>query len=303
VFALYLACDGNVGDMVATETATKTQLHSMADDLEWCTRTQILPMHNNSEAVADAIIAHCTKVGFKRRHPSAPTVDELVQYKCTVKSTESRRQTVEHVRSLHWTGVVPGPTAVAMAENIERIMAMSYDETEAVAAADAESAAAAADEPPQKKLKGKGKAKAGPKPKPKPKPQQELRRTYTAALAAMCLEWVTIMSDVKARLSHQTWASGLCMMLEKEIKGFQQLHETIFKSLEPSVEKVTELQKLYRDQVESSRQCTLAGDNMLGSRRKKFPSEPKCPCDASGSDDAAGGEAGAVATVGGQPAR
>ena len=142
-----------------------------------------------------------------------------------------------------------------------------------------------------------------PKPKPTPKSQQEQRRTYISALAAMCLEWVTIMSDVKARLSHQTWAQGLCVMLDTEVKGFQQLHETIYKSLEPSVETVKELQKLYRERAESSRQCTLAGDNMLGSKRKKFPSEPKCPCDAPRSDDAAGGDAGAADAVGEQLAQ
>jgi hypothetical protein len=177
VFALYLACDGNVGEMVATETATKTKRHSMADDLEWCTRTQILAMHNNDDTIIDAITAHSTKVGLHRRRPDAPDADTLMQYKCTVKSTESRHQVVEQCRSLHWTGVVPAPMAIAIAENMERIMAMSSDVTEPTAVAETQESG----EPPQKRAKGKGKAKAKPKPKSAP----DLRRTYISALAAV----------------------------------------------------------------------------------------------------------------------
>jgi hypothetical protein len=119
------------------------------------------------------------------------TDDDLDGDKCTVKSTENRHRMVEQHRSLHWTGVVPGPTAIAMAENIERIMAMSSDVAEPAAVEEGQGP----DE--QKKPKGTAKAKAKAKPKAAP----DLRRIYISALAAVCLEWVTIMSDVKARLA------------------------------------------------------------------------------------------------------
>jgi hypothetical protein len=294
VFALYLACDGNVGEMVATETATKTYRHSMADDLEWCTRKQILAMHNDDATIADEIIKHCTNVGLKRRHPDAPGADTLVQYKCTVKSTENRQQVVEQCRSLHWTGVVSGPTAIAMAENIERIMAMTSDVTEPAAVEAKPPDVPPSEGPPSKRAKGKGKAKA--KGTPKPKSASEMRQTYISALAAACLEWVTIMSDVKARLLPQSWAKGLCAMLDTELKTFQQLHETVYTSHHMETDLVN-LQASYRSQVESARQCVVAGDNMLGAKRKKFPSEPKFPGaagDAGGTAEQPAGDAGAT---------
>jgi hypothetical protein len=223
------------------------------------TADDLLELYHGKQALVDDV----TSRAESRPHPDFPTLKAMRQFKVTGECKESFSSSSERTRALHWTALLQGQVALEMAQNIESMFAI-------------EASPAAPD-----------RAAGKPKPCPKPRPKKEkkvvtpadARKLYVDALASRCMEYTSIMMEIKAKLGADTWTSGLRQMLDGERSSFEGLHSK-FVGLNRSVYTDAELAALvaeFKEHANLAGQYIVAGDNMTNKKNRKLPADPVAP--------------------------
>jgi hypothetical protein len=272
IFALFLACGGDIGKMEVLESIQHRTTHSAAEGQGWFTRADLVAKYHGDTAVADDLIARLTRSAPHRirPHPDFPMNESMKQYKAFSEASEKHEIAQDRVRSMNWVSNISGSLALELTENIERMLAICPPMD--VLAVPAE----------QGRRGGKGgkggggkdkPPKAGGKPRP-PKKAVDPIKEYTAAMATKSLEYSTAMIELRARLSEHTWTTGLVNMLDSEITAAQRLHDSFIKS---SPDTLGPLVVEFRSRAVSAAQVIKAGDSMIGGKKRKLPVEPPVP--------------------------
>jgi hypothetical protein len=208
VFQLFIGCGGNVGRMVAVESAVHRDEHRVDEGRHWLTADDLLTKFHGKQHLVDDL----TSRAESRPHPDFPRDPLMRQYRVAGDSKETLSRTSVRERSLHWTSMLTGQVALEMAQNVESLFAIG-DSPSSSTTPSADVAAP----------KAKAKAKAKPKAKRVVTPV-DTRKQYITALGSRCMEFISIMMEIRAKLGSEAWTAGLRQMLDGERAAFETLH-------------------------------------------------------------------------------
>jgi hypothetical protein len=266
VFALFLGCGGNVGRMVAVESAVRRDVHRVDEGRQWMTADDLLERFHGKQHLVDDLVARAES----RPHPDFPNNKTMCQYRVTGDCKETFSSSSERTRALHWTAHLTGQVALEMAQNVESLFALP----------DSSSARSPrSDGTPKPKAKAAGKAKSKAKRVATP---TDLRKQYIDALSSNCMTYISILMEIRAKLGGETWTAGLRQMLDSERAGFETLHGKLV-AMSQTAYSDAELAPLvdeFKQHACTANQYIVAGDNMTNKKGRKLPTEPAAPVPA-----------------------
>jgi hypothetical protein len=231
------------------------------------TADDLLTRFHKKQSLVDDLVSRCES----RPHPDFPTMPEMKQYKVSGESKETFSSSSERTRALHWTAMLQGQVALEMAQNVESLFAI---ESSASSASTSGGGSEQAGKPP--KAKGKGAAKQRAKKVATP---ADTRKVYIDQYASRCMEFISIMMEIRAKLGSDSWTAGLRQMLDGERASFEDLHGKLV-AMGRTAYTDAELAPLvarYKEHACTAGQYIVAGDNMTNKKSRKLPVEPVAP--------------------------
>jgi hypothetical protein len=273
LFQLFLACGGDLGQMIAVESITQSERFSANNETEWFTADDLLTKYHGRQAAVDELIASCKLDPARHRpHPDFPRNSDMTQYLALGRASFVHGKSLETTRSLHWSGKVSGAVAIEMANNLDALFDSCQPGT-------AIAEASPTDQP--KPRRGRG-----PKPEPANPPVKkeksfDVRRSdYVDRIRQRCMDFIAILRDLRGRLGGQAWCSGLLSIFETTIKFFEESHDTfgaLARKASFSDDELVAALTPWRKHVKDATEYITTADNMLGNKKRKFPVEPTAP--------------------------
>jgi hypothetical protein len=94
------------------------------------------------------------------------------------------------------------------------------------------------------------------------------------------MDFIAFLRDLRGGLAGQTWCTGLATIIESSINFFEDSHDTfgaLARKPEFTDDELTTALTPWRSHVKDASEYIKTADNMLGTKKRKLPAEPKPP--------------------------
>ena len=269
LFEMFLECGGDIGKMAALEEVVQIQNKSRTTVDGWFSRQDLLVKYaGRADKVDD--LRRKEQSGGVDQDPNFPNDPAMKLFKCFEFKHEQNTETVECLKTLHWTGAV----ALDMAKQIE---GMFHVEAPMLLVL----------ERGGRRRHGAGSPVRGT-PNPKKKVKVHNPKNWTNEWAGKAQLWRNALQDVRAKLAGKSFAKELVNQMGPLMEQLSELHDDFVKAAaelptEPltnddgtvlTVSRIQAIVDEYHQILVPAREYLEASDNILSIKKRKPPAYP-----------------------------